>query len=81
MTIIEVQALKKELLELNAELKRFKGEILAARVEQIEQTIHRPATRSRARKRAMAAQSCCQSKAEAGRSRCSVMAGSSSYCV
>jgi len=58
MTIKDVQALKKDLLELDVELKRFKGEILAARIKQIEQTIRRPASRSRAGKRAMLAHSC-----------------------
>lgn len=47
MAIKDVQALKKELLELAVELKGFKGEILAARVTQLEQTIHRPASISR----------------------------------
>jgi len=65
MTMKDVRALKNKLLELDVELKRFKGEILAARVEQLEQTIHRPASRSRARKRAIPALSCCQSKAKA----------------
>ncbi len=64
MTMKDVQALKKELLELDVELTRFKGEILAARIKQLELTIHRPAIRSRARKRAMLAQSCCQSRAK-----------------
>ena len=58
MTIKDVQALKKELLELDVELKRFKGEILAARIKQLERTIRRPASRSRGGKRAMLAQSC-----------------------
>jgi hypothetical protein len=65
MTIKDVQALKKELLELDAELKRFKGEILAARMKQLEQKIHRPTSRSLASKSAMLAQSCCQSEAKA----------------
>ncbi len=63
MTMKDVQALKKELLELAVELKGFKGEILAARVTQLEQTIHRPASRSCARARAMPALSSCQSRA------------------
>ena len=63
MTMKDVQALKKELLELAVELKGFKGEILAARVTQLEQTIHRPASRSRAIARAMPALSSCQSRA------------------
>ena len=65
MTMKDVQALKKELLELDVELKRFKGEILSARIKQLEQTIHRPTSRSRARKRAMLAQYCSPSRAKA----------------
>ncbi len=63
MTMKDVQALKKELLELAVELKGFKGEILAARVTQLEQTIHRPVSRSRSRARAMPALYPCQSRA------------------
>ena len=55
MTTKDVQVLKNELLELAVELKRFKGDILAARVTQLEQTIRRPASRSRTRARAMPA--------------------------
>ncbi|MHC4628157.1 MAG: hypothetical protein ACYTDV_14355 [Planctomycetota bacterium] len=40
MTMRDVQALRKELLELDADLRRFKSEILAARIKQFEQTIH-----------------------------------------
>jgi hypothetical protein len=53
----DVQALKKELLELDAELKRFKGEILAARIKQLEQTIHR-ADRPRPSQPAVLVRSC-----------------------
>ena len=65
MTMKDVQALKKELLELDVELTRFKGEILAARIKQLEQTIHRPASRLRASKRAIPARPCCQTGARA----------------
>ncbi len=42
----EVQAVKRQLLQLNAELRRFKRELLVARVEEIEQTLREPAVRS-----------------------------------
>ena len=65
MTMKDVQAFKKELLELDAELKRFKGEILAARIEQLKQTIRKPTSRLRASKCAMPARPCCQTGAKA----------------
>ena len=54
----DVQALKKELLELDAELKRFRGEILAARVRQLKQTTHRPMSRPRPSGPAVLVRSC-----------------------
>ncbi|MHC4699523.1 MAG: hypothetical protein ACYTFQ_03000 [Planctomycetota bacterium] len=53
MTVKKMRALKKELLELDSELKRVKAEILAARIKQLAQEIHRPASGSRARKHEM----------------------------
>ena len=41
----DVQVLKKELLELDVELKRFKQEFLATRVNELEQIVHAPARR------------------------------------
>lgn len=63
MTMKDVQALKKELLELDVELRRFKGEILTERIKQLEQKIRRPAGRSRARTHPVLALFSCQSKA------------------
>jgi hypothetical protein len=45
MTMDEVQAVKNELRQLNVELKRFKEELLAARVKELEQVAHVPARR------------------------------------
>jgi len=42
----EVQAVKLQLQQLNVELRRFKRELLTARVEEIEQALPRPAVRS-----------------------------------
>ncbi len=61
MTTKQVQALKKELLELDVELKSFKGEILAGRIKQLEQEIRRPAGRSPARTQPVPALSYCRS--------------------
>lgn len=41
----EVQVLKKELRELDAELKRFKQELLTAGIDEFEQIVHAPARR------------------------------------
>ena len=41
----EVQVLKRELLELDAELKRFKQELLTTTFEELEQIVHAPASR------------------------------------
>ncbi len=41
----DVQVLKKELLELDVELKRFKQELLATRANELEQIVHAPARR------------------------------------
>ena len=38
----DVQVLKKELLELDVELRRFKQELLAARVNEFERVVHPP---------------------------------------
>ncbi|KPK38441.1 MAG: hypothetical protein AMJ65_12905 [Phycisphaerae bacterium SG8_4] len=65
MTMKDVQAFRKELLELDVELKRFKREILAGRIEQLERAIHRPTPRSHASTHALLAQSCCQPRAKA----------------
>jgi hypothetical protein len=54
----DVQALKRELLELDAELKRFKHEILAVRVRQLRQTTHRPMSRPHPSQPAVPAHSC-----------------------
>ena len=54
----DVQALKGELLELDAELKQFKHEILAARVRQLKQTTHRPMSRPHPSQPAVLAHSC-----------------------
>jgi hypothetical protein len=42
MTMEEVQALRSELQQLSAEAKRFKEELLAARVEELERIAHAP---------------------------------------
>jgi len=39
----DVQVLKKELLELDVELKRFKQELLTTRLNELEQIVHAPA--------------------------------------
>jgi hypothetical protein len=41
----DVQVLKKELLELDVELKRFKQELLTTRVNEFERIAHAPARR------------------------------------
>ena len=38
----DVQVLKKELLELDVELKRFKQELLTTRVGELERIVHAP---------------------------------------
>ena len=45
----EVQALKNELEQLSVEVKRFKEELLTARIEELEQIVHAPARRSHLR--------------------------------
>jgi hypothetical protein len=45
----DVQVLKKELLELDVELKRFKEELLTTRFEQLEQIVHAPVGRAHLR--------------------------------
>jgi len=44
----EVQAVKRQLQQLNVELRRFKKDLLTARVEELERTGRRPAFRSHA---------------------------------
>ena len=63
MTVNEVQAVKKELLDLDMELKELKGEILADRVIQLERRIGKPAVRPRPRTRAISALSACYANA------------------
>jgi len=41
----DVQVLKKELLELDVELKRFKQELLTKRVNEFERIVHAPTGR------------------------------------
>ncbi len=45
MTMEEFQAAKNELEQLNVELKRFKEELLTARIKELEQIVHAPARR------------------------------------
>jgi hypothetical protein len=45
MTMNEVQAVKNELEQLNVELKRFKEELLTARIEELKRIVHAPAKR------------------------------------
>lgn len=58
----EVQAVKRQLQQLGVELRNFKKELLTARVEEIEQTIHKPAVRSHSGRRDMFLASLYQSK-------------------
>lgn len=46
MKVKEVQAVKKQLQQLDEELRRFKAELLTARAAEIKQTISRSAVRS-----------------------------------
>ena len=43
MTMEEFQALKNELEQLNVELKRFKEELLTARIEELRRIVRAPA--------------------------------------
>ena len=42
MAVEDLHALKSELQQLNAELNRFKEELLTARIEELEQVFHAP---------------------------------------
>jgi ribosomal protein L29 len=58
----EVQAVRKQLQQLNVELRDLKKELLTARVEELEQTIRRPAVSSYSGRRDMFVASLYQSK-------------------
>ncbi len=45
MKVKETKAVKKQLQQLDVELRRFKAELLSARVAEIEQVIRMPAGR------------------------------------
>ncbi len=45
MKLKEARAVKEQLQQLDVELRRFKAELLTARVAEIEQVIRRPAGR------------------------------------
>jgi hypothetical protein len=46
MKLKEAQTVKKQLQQLDVELRRFKAELLTARVAEIEKAIRRPAGRT-----------------------------------
>lgn len=46
MKLKEAQAVKKQLQQLDAELRRFKAELLTARVAEIEKAIRGPGCRA-----------------------------------
>ena len=58
----EVQAVKGQLQQLVVEVRNFKKELLTARVEEIEQTIHKPAVRSHSAGGNILVGSLCRSK-------------------
>ncbi len=58
----EVQAVKKQLQQLDVELRTFKEELLVARVGELEQAIHSPGTNTRPGTGRVLTASLCQSR-------------------